>query len=279
MSGGGPRGGRRNAHAMRSLQMVAGDLVLGLALTTSGDAFEQLMEQQYALDTEVDQVFLDPLRKTIEGQLKEIAAEHKKLEGRRLDYNVQVKKLESAQKAQKPTGEYQDKVNVAWGKVKESRDERLGPKMQDLRNQEAEHVQQLSALLGAHITYFQNSLAVLTEAKARLDEMAGEADAAERVSYKPPAGQPGDTVHLAAAGGDSYAAAGAAASGGGGGGAADPIVDALYDFEAENPGELSFAAGAHVKLTARIDDNWLQGEVDGRSGIFPATYVSAPEGF
>ncbi|RNA08798.1 endophilin-A2 isoform X1 [Brachionus plicatilis] len=48
---------------------------------------------------------------------------------------------------------------------------------------------------------------------------------------------------------------------------------ALYDFEAENDEELDFKEGEIIKLIARLDDNWLQGELHGKQGRFPVSYV------
>lgn len=48
---------------------------------------------------------------------------------------------------------------------------------------------------------------------------------------------------------------------------------AIYDFEAENEEELDFKEGEIIKLVARLDDNWLQGEIHGKQGRFPVSYV------
>ena len=52
-----------------------------------------------------------------------------------------------------------------------------------------------------------------------------------------------------------------------------PYCQALYDFEAENPGELAFKEGDLITLTSRVDENWFQGQRNGKTGIFPVTYV------
>lgn len=52
-----------------------------------------------------------------------------------------------------------------------------------------------------------------------------------------------------------------------------PAAIAAYDFDAENDGELSFKEGQTIKLLSRLDENWLEGEVGGKVGIFPSSYV------
>lgn len=50
---------------------------------------------------------------------------------------------------------------------------------------------------------------------------------------------------------------------------------ALYDFDQNEPDDLPFKAGQQIRLLACGDqDDWWQGEMGGRVGIFPKAYVS-----
>ncbi|XP_068846112.1 SH3 domain-containing protein 19 isoform X3 [Capricornis sumatraensis] len=48
---------------------------------------------------------------------------------------------------------------------------------------------------------------------------------------------------------------------------------ALYDFHGENEDELSFKAGDVITELESVDGDWMSGELMGKSGIFPKTYV------
>lgn len=52
-------------------------------------------------------------------------------------------------------------------------------------------------------------------------------------------------------------------------------VTALYDYEAQAHGDLSFSAGDVIEIVQRTDNQneWWTGRVDGRQGQFPANYV------
>ncbi|KAI9507184.1 SH3-domain-containing protein [Russula earlei] len=50
-------------------------------------------------------------------------------------------------------------------------------------------------------------------------------------------------------------------------------AEALYDYTSEEAGDLHLRAGERVRVTEQTSSDWWTGEVDGRSGLFPATYV------
>ncbi|XP_071412189.1 SH3 domain-containing protein 19 isoform X2 [Pithys albifrons albifrons] len=48
---------------------------------------------------------------------------------------------------------------------------------------------------------------------------------------------------------------------------------ALYHFHGENEDELSFKAGDMITELESVDEDWMSGEIQGRSGIFPKNFV------
>ncbi|XP_050500255.1 intersectin-1-like isoform X2 [Diabrotica virgifera virgifera] len=51
-------------------------------------------------------------------------------------------------------------------------------------------------------------------------------------------------------------------------------VIALYPYSAGNPDELTFAKDDIISVTAREEEAWWRGELNGVSGLFPSNYVS-----
>uniref|UniRef100_A0A8C5NLU4 SH3 domain containing ring finger 2 n=1 Tax=Junco hyemalis TaxID=40217 RepID=A0A8C5NLU4_JUNHY len=52
-----------------------------------------------------------------------------------------------------------------------------------------------------------------------------------------------------------------------------PRARALYSYRGHNPGELRFNKGDTIALLRQLDDNWYLGELNGASGVFPASSV------
>ena len=57
-----------------------------------------------------------------------------------------------------------------------------------------------------------------------------------------------------------------------------PVARALYKFQGQQQHELSFSPGESILLLKRVDENWLEGAVDGVVGIFPANRVKIEVG-
>eukprot|EP01102_Stenamoeba_stenopodia_P010181 TRINITY_DN303_c0_g1_i2.p1 TRINITY_DN303_c0_g1~~TRINITY_DN303_c0_g1_i2.p1 ORF type:complete len:556 (-),score=195.27 TRINITY_DN303_c0_g1_i2:87-1754(-) len=50
-------------------------------------------------------------------------------------------------------------------------------------------------------------------------------------------------------------------------------VKALYDYEAQNEREISFAAGSVINIMQADDNDWWYAELNGQNGYIPATFV------
>jgi len=51
------------------------------------------------------------------------------------------------------------------------------------------------------------------------------------------------------------------------------LVQALFDFTPQEEGELGFQRGDIITVINREDENWWEGSLNNRTGMFPATYV------
>ncbi|XP_021506417.1 E3 ubiquitin-protein ligase SH3RF2 isoform X1 [Meriones unguiculatus] len=52
-----------------------------------------------------------------------------------------------------------------------------------------------------------------------------------------------------------------------------PRAKALCNYRGKNPGDLKFNKGDVILLRRQLDENWYQGEINGVSGVFPASSV------
>ncbi|KAG7330002.1 hypothetical protein KOW79_006224 [Hemibagrus wyckioides] len=50
-------------------------------------------------------------------------------------------------------------------------------------------------------------------------------------------------------------------------------VVALYAYEAATPEDLEFAPGDVITILSKVNEEWLEGECNGKSGIFPSSFV------
>ncbi|KAG8956696.1 hypothetical protein FRC04_000174 [Tulasnella sp. 424] len=50
-------------------------------------------------------------------------------------------------------------------------------------------------------------------------------------------------------------------------------VEALYEYSSDDKADLQFDTGARIKVLEHTSDDWWTGELKGKQGLFPATYV------
>lgn len=243
-----------------------GDSHFGQSLLEVGEVFNQINEAQHSFDAEVNQNFLDPLRMVVDRDIKEILKHRKKLEGRRLDYDFKRRKQPSS------GGKITDAdMKIAEQKLEESKG-LYESGMVNLLDSDVEQVGQLSAFVEANLNFFRTAVQMLEACSESL------ADKLKHAGSRPKRETTAKVVKTYDDDDDddddrAPPPKASTPSSGGRGGASRPSARANFDFEAENDGELSFKEGETIYLTSRLDENWLEGEVGGRAGIFPANYV------
>ncbi|KAK7166307.1 hypothetical protein R3I93_006167 [Phoxinus phoxinus] len=233
------------------------DSCFGVALIDCGDAMRELGEVKDALDMEVKQNFIDPLQNIHDKDLKEIQHHLKKLEGRRLDFDYKKKRQGKVT---------EDEIKQALEKFDDSKDI-AEQSMFNLLESDIEQVSQLSALVQAQVNYHRQAAEILQQLSTKIEDRIREASCKPRREYVP---KPRTSVDLSENHNGNIGISGPSRSPAP---MDHPCCRALYDFDAENEGELGFKEGDIITLTSKIDDNWYEGKVNEHSGFFPVNYV------
>ncbi|XP_059419143.1 endophilin-A2-like isoform X2 [Carassius carassius] len=237
------------------------DTNFGGALVEMGEAMKRLAEVKDSLDIDVKQNFIDPFQTIVDKDLKDIQHHLKKLEGRRLDYDYKKKRQ----------GKIPDEeVRLAAEKFEESK-EVAETSMQNLLDTDVEQVSQLTALVESQLQFHRQSVEVLEELAQRMRERVNEAESQPRQKRMPVSRPSFDCLESEDS--DGGWSPSAAPSSHAFTVTDQPCCKALYDFEAENEGELGFYEGDVITLTNQIDENWFEGTVHGQTGLFPCNYV------
>ncbi|XP_068594285.1 endophilin-A2-like isoform X2 [Cebidichthys violaceus] len=232
----------------------------GGALTDIGESMKRMAEIKDSLDIDVKQNFIDPLQAVAEKDIKDIQHHLKKLEGRRLDYDYKKKRQ----------GKIPDEeIRQALEKFHESKEMAEGS-MYNLLETDVEQVSQLSSLVESLLQYHRQATEVLEELSGKLTERVTDAQSRPRREYTPrpkPVYEAYGEIENSNGGYSPAATTPPAYS------SAEPCCKALYDFEPENEGELAFHEGDVITLVNRIDENWFEGAIRGKTGYFPNNYV------
>ncbi|KAJ3122260.1 hypothetical protein HK100_012067 [Physocladia obscura] len=222
-----------------------------------------------------------------------------KLENRRLDYDA---KLNKAQKAKVPSPALEEDVRVAQTKYEETLQD-ITATMIALNANEEDQVTELCRFVDSEVEFFERGLEVLKNLKREFSSIPRNRTTTNtRAEYK-------RSISTASVGYDSresvsYTPAFTPPSGLGpsrnnslfGAGVAPPPLPsrdplplaaanqkqtkALYQFDAEGPGELSIRKGDIINVMEELDEGWWIGELadgSGRQGMFPANYCEVIE--
>lgn len=267
------------------------DSCFGTTMVEMGEYLRQMADVKYSLDDNIKQNFLEPLHHLQTKDLKEVMHHRKKLQGRRLDFDC--KRRRQAKEEIKPAEEkFEESLALA----------QMG--MFNLFENEVEQISQLCSFADALLQHHEETTEIVRRMVETLNEKREEAVNRPKPEFIPRTladlhiepisdGFPGSAtpVHskpshleLMSGGGPARSAnASPLASPMKGSPARTPMIPppvqktpacvALYDFEAENPGELHFKEGDVITLVSKIDDNWFEGTVSGRTGYFPISYV------
>ncbi|CAH1796255.1 unnamed protein product [Owenia fusiformis] len=254
------------------------DSSFGVCLAEAGESYKQLADVKYSLEDNVKQNFLDPLHYLQTKELKEVNHHRKKLEGRRLDYDC--KKRRQVKGGGSGASITEDEIRMAEEKFEDSK-QLAETAMFNLLQNDVEQVSQLTSFVESQLDYHRQASEILQTLLETLQEKGNEAASRPKREHIPrratsnassykgdngsissPYDNNSNGVTEAAVFKPQYESA-----------EKFPCCKALYDFEPENEGELGFKENDVIKLTQRIDENWFEGSINGKSGFFPCNYV------
>ncbi|XP_061940851.1 endophilin-A isoform X14 [Apis cerana] len=238
------------------------DSIFAQALIEMGEAMKQMADVKYSLDDNIKQNFLEPLHHLQTKDLKEVMHHRKKLQGRRLDFDCKRRRQAKDDEIRQAEEKFAESLHLA----------QLG--MFNLLENDVEQVAQLATFSEALLEYHQQCTEILRTLTETLLEKKDEAANKPKLEFVPKTladlhvdGLPtSDAMNASPLPSPSKSPARTPMT-------RQPCCTALYDFEAENPGELGFKENDTITLTRKIDENWFEGTLNGRTGYFPVTYV------
>ncbi|XP_078036911.1 SH3 domain containing GRB2 like, endophilin-A isoform X6 [Augochlora pura] len=280
------------------------DSIFAQALIEMGEAMKQMADVKYSLDDNIKQNFLEPLHHLQTKDLKEVMHHRKKLQGRRLDFDCKRRRQAKDDEIRQAEEKFAESLHLAQlGMFNLLENDCLI---------QVEQVAQLATFSEALLDYHQQCTEVLRALTETLLEKKDEAANKPKLEFVPktladlhvdampisdamnggnfslhgssragspvpgdgkrsqlelfPAGNPPQSANASPLPSPSKSPARTPMQ-------RQPCCTALYDFEPENSGELGFKENDTITLIQKIDENWYEGSLNGRTGFFPVTYV------
>lgn len=280
--------------------------VFAEALIEAGESMKQMADLKYALDDNVKQNFLEPLHHTQSKDLKEVYHHRKKLQGRKLDFDCKKRtgaRDDEIRQAEEKFGESLHLAQVGMHNLLDGSGVEHISQLTQFAEALLEYHKNCSTILQTLTdTLYEKTNEASRKPKAdfkpkTLEDLGISSDynlstpsgntrpgssnshlpvgSGNLISTSPGASPAGTPTHSNDAWGDAPPARSPRPSP-----AttptrsAQPSCQALYDFDAENDGELSFRENDIIMLREQLDENWFRGSVGGKSGIFPVNYVN-----
>uniref|UniRef100_A0A1I7ZM61 SH3 domain-containing protein n=1 Tax=Steinernema glaseri TaxID=37863 RepID=A0A1I7ZM61_9BILA len=252
----------------------------GKALCDVGEAYRQMADVKYQLEENVKQNFLDPIAQLQNSDLKDVNHHRTKLKGRRLDYDCKKRKQtrdEELIQAEEKLEESKKLAEQAMYNVLSNDDATGRPRTEHVSKPVLADRTPRSRYSPKHVSrnhpVNRSPVDHLSGAVTNMNfDGPGASTAAPPPYAKSINGSAGSAT-------DSWSLASNTVP------SAPPpthspalpprkaTAKALYDFEAQNPGELDFKEGQIIDLVSQIDENWFEGTSNGKSGFFPISYV------
>jgi hypothetical protein len=237
---------------------------------------EMLMElAQYELDfdMEVRSKFLQPKIDFVKTYIKEAFHQYDKLKSRRLDYDAKRHKLKEAKPDKAP--KYEMELQLSQRKLEESTEvcRQYFSYIVDQKERTLAQRAELMSFMQAMKVYYE----LCYEKLKALDDQWQFSENMTYVSpFKPP------TIDRNYNSPILESSSGLSVSSNYNRSPTPPPLPtyrrlpqcrALYDFKAQQSGDLELHVGDIIEITHQTDKDWWEGMVDGRVGIFPSNYV------
>ncbi|CAH2982217.1 unnamed protein product [Chilo suppressalis] len=267
------------------------DSIFSQCLIEMGEALKQMADVKYSLDDNIKQSFLEPLHHLQTKDLKEVMHHRKKLQGRRLDFDCKRRRQAKDDEIRQAEDKFAESLQLA----------QIG--MFNLLDNDVEQVAQLSFFAEGLLEYHQQCTEILKGLVSTLMEKKDEAVNRPKLEFVPKTLADLEGIHdLNNEGGSNtgspdhkppshlelFPGSGGAQRSNNASPLPSPVKSpartpvvankgpcctALYDFEPENQGELGFKENDVITLISKVDENWFEGSVNGKTGYFPISYV------